>query len=314
MDASKLEPTSLNFGWPTFIPACRKIIFLTTFEPTSPIALTCTHHVCHGIRFTQDGRRADPPEVRNAKRRMHRHTQTAGRSPVQPFSGEIRQVTHATTYRMRTEAPGPMIPTHAHSPPKHMLTDNPQSARRGASRIPTAPTPHRLTPRRPSSPTTLQPHTPQAHTRQPPSTTNAGGPRNHGPAGVAHPEGRHTLGIQRIQKKNVEYSRRNATGIAGPPSTCHQTLPEPRQSSARPQDHSVQIAQTGQMNHTAHTTSGTHRACRASRTRPAGPVRPISRPESSPAPRRQPRHAGGHAGTPCSVIAAFAGALWRRHH
>ena len=159
MDASKLEPTSLNFGWPTFIPARRKIIFLTPFEPTSPIALTCTHHVCHGIRFTQDGRRAEPPEVRNAKRRMHRHTQTAERSPVQPFSGQIRQVTHATTYRMRTEAPRPMIPTLACSPPKHMLTDNPQSARRGASRIPTAPHQAALHPaghhpRQPDDPTT----------------------------------------------------------------------------------------------------------------------------------------------------------------
>lgn len=249
--------------------------------------------------------------------RQTAHAQARANRRTQPSTAVLRpdSSSHAaTTYRMRTEAPRPMIPTLACSLPQHMLTDNPQSARRGASRIPTAPTPHRLTPRRPSSPTTLQPHTPQAHTRQPPSTTNAGGPRNHGPAGVAHPEGRHTLGIQRIQKKNVEYSRRNATGIAGPPSTCHQTLPEPRQSPARPQDHSVQIAQTGQMNHTAHTTSGTHRACRASRTRPAGPVRPISRPESSPAPRRQPRHAGGHAGIPCSVIAAFAGAIWRRHH
>ena len=43
------------------------------------------------------------------------------------------------------------------------------------------------------------------------------------------------------------------------------------------------------------------------------PVRPISRPECPPAQRRQPQHTEGHAGTPYSVIAAFAGALWRHH-
>ncbi|KFJ00798.1 hypothetical protein BPORC_1720 [Bifidobacterium porcinum] len=50
---------------------------------------------------------------------------------------------------------------------------------------------------------------------------------------------------------------------------------------------------------------------------PAAPAEPDPQGQSArsadpnrpPAQLRQPRHAGGHAGTPCSVIAAFARAL-----
>lgn len=176
--------------------------------------------------------------------RMSWHTFHAGWQARRPARSPERQTAHAQAHASRRTQPStavlrPDSSSHAcHDiqdahrstqtndsnsrmlAAKHMLTDNPQSARRGASRIPTAPPP--ATPH-PAGSHPAGHHPAGHHPRQPPSTTNAGGPRNHGSAGVAHPEGRHTLGIQRIQKKNVEDSRRNATGIAGPPSTCYQT-------------------------------------------------------------------------------------------